>query len=437
MKVLYFHQHFKTPCVAGGTRSYEMAKRLVARGHQVTMVCGKIAELGLPESNSQRNIRRGVIDGIDVIQIDLPYNNRDGIAKRTWTFLRFAMASVRIAFREDYDVMFATSTPLTASIPGVVVKLCGGRRPFVFEVRDLWPELPKALGMRNPFLLGGMSLLEWLSYRMADACVGLSPGICRGIARRSPSDRRIEMIPNSCDLEVFQPGSRDDLQLEGVSRSDTVAIFTGAHGIANGLGAVLDVASELLKRNRDDIKLVFIGDGNTKSKLVERAAAEKLRNCLFFDPIPKQQLTRIVGSSDIGLMILANVPEFYYGTSPNKFFDYIAAGLPVLNNYPGWLADMIQEHQCGLAVPPDDPGAFADALVQLADNPELRHEMGSRSRKLAESQFDRDQLGNQLVDLLEEVHANSRPNGPRRNAETPESSPDTESSDSQQVVASR
>jgi glycosyltransferase involved in cell wall biosynthesis len=155
---------------------------------------------------------------------------------------------------------------------------------------------------------------------------------------------------------------------------------------------------------RDDIKLVFIGDGRSKSMLVKRAKLENLNNCIFLPPVSKLQLNKIISNADIGLMILANLPAFYYGTSPNKFFDYISAGLPVLNNYPGWLAEMIRENRCGIAVPPDDPVAFANALIHLADSPGLRKMYGENSRQLAERCFSRQYLGDKFVNFLEEVH---------------------------------
>ncbi|PKO98520.1 MAG: glycosyltransferase WbuB [Bacteroidetes bacterium HGW-Bacteroidetes-8] len=401
MKVLYFHQHFTIPTGSGGTRSYEMAHRLVERGHKVIMVCGETSKLELPEMYL-KNVKKGVIDGINVLQISLPYSNRDGIAKRTLTFLRFALLGIKIALNEKYDIVFATSTPLTAGIPGLFAKWFRGKK-FVFEVRDLWPKLPKALGMKNPLLLWGMSFLEWISYRNADGCIGLSPGICDGIAKKSQKGKRIEMVPNGCDLNIFTPSLREPLSLEGIDSSKIVAVFTGAHGIANGLNAVLDVASTLKAMGRDDIVLAFIGDGKVKEKLVSRAFKERLDNCRFYDPVPKLQLNKIIASVDIGLMILANVPAFYYGTSPNKFFDYISSGLPVLNNYPGWLADIIQEHNCGFVIPPNDPQSFANELINLADNPILRYKMGQNARHLAESKFSRAVLANKFVDFLEKV----------------------------------
>ncbi|WP_372948081.1 glycosyltransferase family 4 protein [Mariniphaga sp.] len=402
MKILYFHQNFTLPTQAGGTRSYEMARKLLERGHEVIMVSGGKEKINFKPTNIS-GVSRGFFDGIDVIQIEAPYSNKDGIAKRTMIFLKFAYRGIQIALKEDYDLLFATSTPLTAGIPGIFSKWFR-KRKFIFEVRDLWPELPKALGMKNPFLLWGMSLLEWLSYRKADACIGLSPGICEGIAKRSSKNKRITLVPNGCDLDIFQPGKRRDLKLPGIKPNDTVAVFTGAHGVANGLDAVLDAASELKNRKRTDIVFVFIGDGKMKPALMERAEKEGLANCRFFDSVPKTELNKIVSSADIGLMILANVPAFYYGTSPNKFFDYLSSGLPVLNNYPGWLADLIRENHCGVVTEPDDAKSFAEGLIFLADNPEQRKKFGLNARKLAENSFTRNDLANKFVDFIESVY---------------------------------
>lgn len=394
MRVLYFHQHFSTRQGATGTRSYEFARRLIERGHGVTMVCGDaaVADSGL---RGGTGVRRGVVDGIDVIQLPLRYSNYDNIFKRSWTFLAFALRCIGLAVTEKYDVIFATSTPLTIAAPGIVSRLFT-RRPFVFEVRDLWPELPRAMGVvTNPAALAALGALEWLAYHSAARVIGLSPGICEGVRRRGIEPERISLIPNGADLDLFHPRGKEQ------RRSNFVALFSGAHGLANGLDAALDAAKVLLDWRRNDIKLIFVGDGARKPHLVERARREGLVNCEFVNPVPKLEMAEMLASADAGLMLLANVPSFYYGTSPNKFFDYIAGGLPVINNYPGWLADMITEWRCGVVTPPGDAKALAHALVSLRDNDKMREDMGSNARKLAEKQFDRSALANQFAELLE------------------------------------
>lgn len=400
MRVLYFHQHFVTPKGAGAIRSYAMARKLVERGYSVTMVCGSSSTgtTGL-QGEFARGSRRGVVDGIDVIELDLAYSNYDGFVKRAWTFLSFALRSIWIALTEKYDLVFATTTPLTAGIPGIFARWLR-RKPFVFEVRDLWPELPREMGViTNPVVLWAMGVLEWASYRSAHRLVGLSPGIVEGIKKRGVPIEKVAMVPNGCDLDIFTDSAMP-WRPEEISESDFMAIFAGTHGMANGLDAVLDAAGELKSRGREDIKFLLIGSGKLKPALKARAERNGLDNVVFHDPVKKSELAGLMRATDIGMQILANVPAFYYGTSPNKFFDYIAAGVPVLNNYPGWLAEMLEQEKCGYVVSPADPFAFADALEQAAAQRDQLPVMGKRAKALAEREFDRDKMASEWVDWV-------------------------------------
>jgi len=405
MRVLYFHQHFSTPAGSTGTRSYEMAQELLRAGHQVTMVCGSYAlgKTGIEEGDSG-SIRRGSVDGIDIVQIHLPYSNHDSFLKRSLVFLRFSLSCIGIAFRSDYDLLFATSTPLTAGIPGIAMRIFRPSKPFVFEVRDLWPELPRAMGViTNPVVLGAMGLLEKASYHAASVCIGLSPGIVDGIKKAAPADKLVEMIPNGCDLQFFADAKAMNWDAPTGLPEGFVAVFTGAHGIANGLFALLDAAKILKERGRQDINIVLVGDGRVKVDLQERAKRESLSSVRFLKPIPKPLIRHLLSEADVGLMVLQDVPAFYYGTSPNKFFDYIAAELPVINNYPGWLADMIEETGCGLVVPPDDPSALATALETFADNPDRIAKAKAAGLELASTRFDRSDQARRFVSLLEDA----------------------------------
>lgn len=400
MKILYFHQHFSTPKGSAGIRSYAMAQSLIRNGHQVTMVCGSFGagQTGL-EQPFNKGVRRGLVDGIEVIEFELPYSNSLSFLQRILIFLSFAFKSIKVALFEKYDVLFATTTPLTAGIPGIFAKWFR-RKPFVFEVRDLWPELPKAMGViKNPVVLWLMSILEWMSYHSADRLIGLSPGIVEGIVKRGINPEKVASIPNGCDLDIFateHPAWRP----EQIKDTDLMAIFTGTHGLANGLHAVIDAAIELQDRQRDDIKLVLVGDGMQKLGLQQRAQELQLTNIVFHDPVNKAKLAGLMTSADVGMQILANVPAFYYGTSPNKFFDYIAAGLPVLNNYPGWLADLIRTQHCGFAVLPENPQAFADALEYAAEHRDELRVMGKNAQQVALQQFDRQILAQTFAEWV-------------------------------------
>jgi glycosyltransferase involved in cell wall biosynthesis len=404
MKVLYFHQHFSSPNGSTSIRSYGMSRRLIERGHQVTVICGSYlgSDTGLSGMfvNGQR---RGFVEGIEIIELGLEYSNTDGFIKRSITFLKYVIRGLKLVFTESYDLVFATTTPLTAGIPGVVARWFRNK-PFVFEVRDLWPELPKAMGViTNPVILGLMSMLEWVSYHSAHHVVSLSPGIAKGVEKRGVSQTKISLIPNGCDLDIFD-NKVEKWRPKEISEADLLVLFAGTHGIANGLSSVLDAASELKSRGRLNIKFLLIGQGKLKGSLMDRAGRETLDNVIFYDPVGKNRLAGLMSATDVGLQILANIPVFYYGTSPNKFFDYISASLPVLNNYPGWLADMIKTNNCGFTVPPDDPIAFADALEQADSNRADLKLKGARGKLLAISEFDRQKLADKWVDELESVY---------------------------------
>lgn len=399
MRVLYFHQHFTTPSGAAGTRSYEFAKRLIDRGHQVTLVCGSYGMgttgLGAP---FVRGRREGLVDGIRVIEFALPYSNKTHFLRRVVAFLRFATRSASLAIREDYDMAFASSTPLTAAIPGIVAKLTRRKR-FVFEVRDLWPDLPRAMGaIRNPLALYAMHILEGLAYRFADGCIGLAPGIVDAIKTRAPQGRKVAFISNGSQpiVSIAVPA-----QIDGISERHFVAVFAGAHGMANGLDAVLDAALVLKERADDSIRLLFVGDGMLKADLITRAREQGLTACIFHDPVSRQKLESIYARANVGLMVLADVPEFAQGTSPNKLFDYLAHGLPVIANYPGWVADMIEEWRCGFVVRSKQPEELADTLAWMRDNPQVLGSMGLQGRRLLAERFDYGTLADRFVDFLE------------------------------------
>lgn len=409
MRILYLHQHFSTPEGRTGTRSFEFAKALVAAGHAVTMVCGSalVASTGL-EGPFVAGRREGVVEGIRVVELALPYANRDGLLKRAWTFLRFAWKSLLLVRHEEHDLLFATSTPLTAAVPALAIRWWPGHRPapFVFEVRDLWPELPKAMGViTHPVPLALLAWLERAAYRAAVGGVALAPGIAEGMAEGGLEAQRVALIPNGCDLALFKPPSSSLRPpfpgLPEAGPDDLIALFPGAHGRANGLDAALDAAAVLEAEGQRQVWLVLMGEGSEKARLQARAEAEGLRQVRFLPAIPKRELAQAMARVDVGLQLLANVPAFYRGTSPNKAFDFLAQGLPVLTNYPGWIAELLVDHGAGVAVPPGDPRAFAQALVALHQDPARRQAMGRAARALAEAHFDRRHLAQRFVAWLE------------------------------------
>ena len=204
MHVLYFHQHFSTPDGSDGTRSYEISKCLLASGHRVTMVCGAgaLCKSGL-SGPFLSGRREGSVDSIYVIELELPYSNYDGFLRRCWTFLRFALCSAILTLRLDYDVVYATSTPLTVALPGIAARWLR-RKPFVFEVRDLWPELPRAMGViTNPLVLLMMDWLELVAYHSAIPALHFHPESHRASLDAAFLESRVVTAPNGCDMDLF------------------------------------------------------------------------------------------------------------------------------------------------------------------------------------------------------------------------------------------
>lgn len=408
MHVVYIHQHFSTRKGATGTRSYEMAQCLIDAGHKVSMVTG-VSEATKEVFKTTSRVEKIDIDGIDVYCIAEPYSNKMGFWRRVLAFQRFANRSADVATATGADLVFATSTPLTVGIPGMKA----ARRlkaPFVFEVRDLWPEMPIAMGIiKNPLIKWYTRRMERNIYAAASRMIALSPGMVEGVVKVGYPAEKITMIPNSCDLDLFRPDPTplDDPRFG--PPGDFRLVFTGAHGRANGLDAVLDAAAELVRRGEKGIRFCFIGQGSERDRLVQRSRDEGTDRMISWQTfVPKEELARLLPRMDAGMMILANHPGFYYGTSPNKFFDYISCGIPVLNNYPGWVAGMLEKYRCGVVVPPGDAKAFADACVWMRDHRDECEAMGPRGRALAEAEFDRKRLGREFVKWLEAAYTESR-----------------------------
>jgi len=407
MHVLYIHQHFATPSDSIGTRSYEFSRRLVSKGHQVTVLCGDTANSESPTEAGERVIRYSV-DGINVIKIREPYANAMSFTQRILSFIRFACRATLIARKTPVDLILATSTPLTVGIPGVFAAK-KQKKPFVFEVRDLWPELPVSMGViKSPIIIWALRYLERKIYLTADAIIALAPGIESGVNTVTNHKTPTYMIPNSCDLELFFTKSYPDSSKPSEYKDNTLkVVYCGHHGRANGLDAAISAALQLKNRGETNIQFYMIGKGSEKERLISKCSEMGLNDYFqWLDPISKQKLATILANMDVGFMPLLNVPAFQYGTSPNKFFDYLAAGLPVLNNYPGWVSDLVSSNNCGIAVSPDSDSELTDALVQLRDKTDLRKEMGANARKLGEERFSRDVLAKKFIEALEKSHRN-------------------------------
>ena len=405
MRILYIHQYFASRRGRTGTRSYEFGRHLAGKGHHVTMITSGLANEEFPVAEGKLYSEHEV-DGIRVVSVAAAYNDPHiGTATPGWRrmlkFYEFARVASRVGKSLDKpDVVFATHTPLTVGLAGRDLARHFGV-PFVFEVRDLWPEALVNVGaLRNPLAIGWLRRMARKLYRAADHVVALSPGMKDGIVRTGVSAEKVTMIPNASDLDLFHPdldgcASRDRLGLG----ERFAAVYFGAMGRANGLEYAIEAARLLAERGRDDIVLVLHGSGGKRQELRALARQYELENVVFSDLVPdKAEVARIVAGCDVCMTIYRAAKEHTW--SPNKMFDALAAGKPVLINVPGWLGETIEDNQCGRSLDPHRPEVLADALEQLSGDPELCRQMGDNARALAEREFDRRILAGRLEKVL-------------------------------------
>jgi glycosyltransferase involved in cell wall biosynthesis len=406
LDVLYFHQYFATRRRSTATRSYELARRLVDRGHRVTIVSRdtRRLETGRDGRPPGRVVAREQVDGIDVLYLNIPYANRYSTPVRLASFTAFTVAaSVAGALHRRPDVVFASSTPLTIGIAGLLTARVK-RAPFVFEIRDLWPAVPVALGaLTSRPAIGTAEWLERRLYEGAERIVVLSEGSRDELRKRGIPEEKLVLIPNAADLDVFRPDVVDaGFRARHGLENRFVALYAGAMGRANGLDQLVDAAEALRRWGDARVTIVALGDGGERPRLMERARELGLDNLLFLPALPKDELAGVVGAADVTLTIFAPHP-ILETNSPNKFFDSLAAGKPVVVNLGGWLRGLVEEHDTGVWVPAGNAEALAGALSALAANPTKVEQMGRNARTLAEREFGRDEMADRLAQTLEEV----------------------------------
>ncbi len=407
MRILYIHQYFASRKGRTGTRSYEFGRYLAGKGHEVTMITSGLANEEFPVCRKEPCCEHE-IDGIRVVSVAGGYNDPNvGTALNGWQrmvkFYEFSQAAVQAGrgLREP-DVVFATHTPLTVGLAGLAL----GRYfcvPFVFEVRDLWPEALINVGaLNNPLVIWWLRRMAGRIYRGADHIVALSPGMKAGIVRAGVAPDKVTVIPNACDLDLFRPDLDGSAARErlGLGRR-FAAIYFGAMGLANGLEYVIEAARILAERGNERIALVLQGSGGKREELENLARGYGLTNVVFSPLASHEEVAGIVAGCDVCLTIFRAAREQTW--SPNKMFDSLAAGKPVLLNVSGWLAETVEHNGCGRYVDPHHPEALADALEELAGDRALCRRMGENARALAERQFDRRLLAARLEKVLLDV----------------------------------
>jgi glycosyltransferase involved in cell wall biosynthesis len=377
-----------------------MARRLVAAGHQVDLVTT------WREPTEQTDWFVTDEAGIRVHWLPVAYSNSMGFADRVHAFLRFAVASARKAAALDGDVVFATSTPLTIALPGIY-SAWRRRRPMVFEVRDMWPEVPIAIGaLRNPILVRAARMLEKLAYSYAAHIVALAPGMGSDIVATGVDPKKITIIPNGCDMDVFGVSSpsrspRDEYPWLGARK---LVLYAGALGRANGVGYLVRLAAEVRALDAD-VRFVVIGEGAEKEAVREAARSAGMLDHSFFmlNQMPKREVAKWLHAADFVVALFTGPRVIWKDAVQNKFFDALAAGKPIANNFDGWQSRVAQEESVGLILDPDDVASAASKLVAALRDEQWLEAVPKRALNLARTRFERGLLAAELERVLSSV----------------------------------
>ncbi|QYJ98961.1 glycosyltransferase family 4 protein [Shewanella alkalitolerans] len=405
INILYLHQYFATPESNAGTRSYEMAKFLVAKGHSVTFVTSSAYLSNNYILNAGWN--EIVIDGINLHVLHLSYSNKDSFMKRIFKFLKFSWQSTLKSLSIKSDVVFATSTPLTIAIPGLIYSKIK-KIPLVFEVRDLWPELPVAVGaIKNPLVIKLAEWLEIYTYKNSTRLIGLSPGMCDGITRHGIGKDKVTLATNSCDTKLFDVdksiGENYKTTQLSFLNGRKLAVYTGTFGLINNVGYLAELAHWMLEVD-DQVCFLAIGDGMEKQMVIDKATELNVlnKNLYILPPVPKTEIVELLSAADISISLFGPVSEMWHN-SANKLFDALASSTPIAINYGGWQKDFIEEYQCGLVLDPLDHLKSAKSLSLFLNDKECYQNATMQCHYLAYNKFSRAMMAERIEKTLLEA----------------------------------
>ena len=405
MHILLIHQAFAALDEPGGTRHHELARYLAQRGHHVTVIASPISYLTGEQATARGSHQETIENGQITILRTYAYSAiHRSFLHRVVGFFSFMATSFWAGLKvKRVDLVWGTSPPIFQGVTAWLLARLK-RVPFLFEVRDLWPAFAVEIGvLKQPGLIRASEWLEAFLYRHADQMIVNSPGFIDHIRARGAT--AIELIPNGADPRMFNPDDRgaDFRQKHGL-QGKFVALYAGAHGMSNDLGVLLEAAEKL--RGQPEITIVLLGDGKEKPALIETARKHQLSNVHFIPSVPKTEMAKALAASDACIAILKPVP-LYATVYPNKVFDYMAAGRPVILAIEGVIRTVIETARAGVFSAPGDAESLAAAISELAQNPESAQAMGTRGRAYVETHFDRAILGDKLADLFESVVSGS------------------------------
>jgi len=389
LNILYIHQYFRTPSEGGAIRSYYIAQGMTHAGHHVEII----------SAHNKNDYIKKKIDGLSIHYLPVKYDNHFNFLRRLYSFLIFAHKAYHLSKKfKDIDVAYITSTPLTVGLTAIKLKRKTGV-PYIFEVRDLWPEAPIQLGIIKSSVFKYISRkFELAVYKQASKIVALSPGTQEHVAKLVP-ERPVHFCSNMSDCEFFEKTAVKNVSLlkkHNINDAFVISYF-GAIGRVNALEYFLDLA----KISNDaglDIKFLMIGEGAMVDSLKKMAKSNYITNLEFIPHMNKYTLKDYLSITDAAFISFADFPILEHN-SPNKFFDAIASGKLVIVNTKGWIKEHIEKNKCGFYIDPKNPDHFPSKINPFFNEPRLA-EFQKNARKLAENTFEKKKLIGNLMDFM-------------------------------------
>ena len=403
-EVWMVNQYAVTPDLPGGTRHYDLGVELAKRGFTVKIFASD-TNLAVRRRTKLKSGQRYMIerrDGVEFVWIrSAEYDRNDW--RRVWHMVSFALGFLRVGSRVSQasrpQVVIGSSPHPFAALSARLLAVRREAR-FVLEVRDLWPQALVDMGgiaETHPGIRV-MRILERYLYRSADTIIALTPGSLEYLSKHGISEDRTALIPNGVHPGNFRSTLPRDVARAKYAMQEFTIVYTGAHGPANSLHTVLEAAKLLVG---EPVEFVLVGDGPSKEAIIREAAETGIRNVRFLNPVAKDEIPTLLSAADVGLITLRNAKAFEYAVSPNKLFDYMGAGLPVICCIPGEMGRLISEAKAGIACPPENPEALAGAVKRLLEAPASERErMGSNGREFVMRNFNREVLAEKLAGVV-------------------------------------
>jgi glycosyltransferase involved in cell wall biosynthesis len=402
MHVLLIHQAFVSPNEAGGTRHYEFARYLVERGHRFTIVCSDVSYLtGKVTGRRGRGLWSVTTDahGVEIRRVRAYSAHHKSFLHRSLAFATFSLNSLLAAVTDvKPDVVIGTSPPPLQPFSALLAARWH-RVPFIFEIRDLFWEYAIQTGAvkANVMVNAARRFEDWLC-RRADHLLVNSPGFIPHLVQHGNPGEKITLIPNAADIDLFHPGAAQrSVWMSYGCQDKFIVLYAGAHGMLNDLDTLLDAAVFL--RDYPDIRVCLIGDGKEKPSLMQRAQRIEANNVIFIPPQPKSDMPAFVASADACVAILRDLP-ILRTVYPNKVFDYMAAGRPVILAIDGEIRQVIESADAGVCVPPGDSRSLAQAILDMYQHRTEAEARGANGRKYVVEHFNRLDQAIKLENLL-------------------------------------